>query len=185
LIALLVAGGAAAYSWSQKQYYVALDGENVAIFRGIQPDLPGLRMHRVAEDTPVTVQSLPDYRAEQVRSGIAADDLDHAREIVTELTTFARVCPTPEPSPTSSPKDGSTKGDSTSGKTSGNNSQKQPDKKQSESASKSASPSPSPSPTIHPPDCVEPADLGSGAAEPSPEETPAKSPEPTPTGGAS
>ena len=119
LLAVIAAAGVFAYNWSQEQYYVAVADEKVAIFRGIQSDLPGLTLHRVAEETDVTVQSLPDYRAAQVRDGIPADDLDHAREIASEIRTdFARICPEPEPTPAPSKSpsaDGTKKGDGKKG----------------------------------------------------------------------
>jgi PPM family protein phosphatase len=98
-----VAVGIFAYRWSQRQYFVAADHRKVAIYRGVQADIPGLTMNRVAEDTNVTVAALPDYPAQQVRSGISADSLAAAREIVDRLTGLARVCPTPTPSPVPSP----------------------------------------------------------------------------------
>ena len=103
LLALLVGGGLIAWNWSQGQYYVAVADDNVAIYRGIQTDLPGITTHEVTRTTGVTMASLPDYRAAQVRAGIPADDLDAAEEIVEEITGFARVCPTAEPTPSPSP----------------------------------------------------------------------------------
>jgi protein phosphatase len=145
LLAVLVGAAALAYGWSQDQYYVAVADEKVAIFRGIQSDIPGLTMHRVAETTDVTMQSLPAYRAEQVRAGIPADSLEKAREIAADIRTdFARKCPTPEPSPTAEPSK-SPSGDAT-GKTG---------TKKKSGAKPSPTPSPSPSPTIAPPDCIE------------------------------
>jgi protein phosphatase len=145
LLAVLVGAAALAYGWSQDQYYVAVADEKVAIFRGIQSDIPGLTMHRVAETTDVTMQSLPAYRAEQVRAGIPADSLEKAREIAADIRTdFARKCPTPEPSPTAEPSK-SPSGDA-SGKTG---------TKKKSGAKPSPTPSPSPSPTIAPPDCIE------------------------------
>jgi protein phosphatase len=151
LVAVLVGAAALAYGWSQDQYYVAVADEKVAIFRGIQSDIPGLTMHRVAETTDVTVQSLPAYRAEQVRAGIPADSLERAREIAADIRTdFARKCPTPEPSPTAEPSKSSK---SPSADASGKRGDKGGKKKSS--AKVSPSPSPSPSPTIAPPDCIE------------------------------
>jgi protein phosphatase len=145
LLAVLVGAAALAYGWSQDQYYVAVADEKVAIFRGIQSDIPGLTMHRVAETTDVTMQSLPAYRAEQVRAGLPADGLEKAREIAADIRTdFARKCPTPEPSPTAEPSK-SPSGDAT-GKTG---------TKKKSGAKPSPTPSPSPSPTIAPPDCIE------------------------------
>ena len=159
LLAVFAAAGVFAYNWSQKQYYVAVTDEKVVIFRGIQSDLPGLTLHRVAEKTDITVQSLPDYRAEQVRAGIPADDLDHAREIASEIRTdFARMCPDPEPSPQPSaepspepspePSAQPSKSPSADGTKSG-------DGKKGAGDTASPSPEPSPSPTIAPPDCIE------------------------------
>src|SRR4051794_9114348 len=39
LVALLVAGSVGAWRWSQQQYYVGVDGANVAIFRGLTQDV--------------------------------------------------------------------------------------------------------------------------------------------------
>jgi protein phosphatase len=150
LLAVVVGAGVLAYNWTQKQYYVAVADQKVAIFRGIQADLPGLTLHRVAETSDVTVQSLPAYAAERVRAGIPADDLEHAREIAAEIRTdFARVCPTPEPSPTAEPSKSPSKSPS-AGETT-----KDGKKGDGKTASASPSPSPSPSPTIKPPDCIE------------------------------
>lgn len=141
LLALLVGGGMVAYAWSQGQYYVAVADDRVAIYQGVQSDLPGLTTHEVAQMTDVTVASLPEYRAAQVNAGIPAKDLADAEGIVENLTGFARVCPTPEPSPSPSPT-----GDKPQAPGGGK-----------QSASPSPSPSPSPTPTVRPPECIEPS----------------------------
>jgi protein phosphatase len=162
LLAVVVGAGALAYSWSQKQYYVAVADEKVAIYRGIQADLPGVTLHRVEETSDVTVQSLPAYAAERVRAGIPADDLKHAREIAAEIRTdFARMCPTPEPSPTAEPSKSASRSPSADG------SKKAGARDGSKAAaSPTPSPSPSPSPTIVPPECVEPSPSDASAAAP-------------------
>jgi len=110
-----------AYRWTQSQYYVASDGESVVIYRGVQAEIPMLTLTSVYEETGVDMDLLPEYRRETVRSGIAADDLDEAREIVTRLDDLARDCappPTPTPSPESpsaSPSRGASPGASPSG----------------------------------------------------------------------
>jgi PPM family protein phosphatase len=164
LLGALAAGAVLAYNWSQDQYYVAVADDKVAIFRGIASDFPGLTLHRVAETTDVTVQSLPAYRAEQVRAGITADSLQAAREIAADIRTdFARKCPQPEPSPSAEPSASPSK-KPTDG---GSNGPKRPTKTGTKSASPSPgpspSPSPSPSPTIAPPDCIEASPSGTGS----------------------
>jgi protein phosphatase len=147
---LLWLGGMAAYSWTQNQYYVAADGQNVGIYRGVEAEVPGLQLSHLYEDTKITLASLPDYRADQVRGGISADDLPDARDIVSRLGDLARVCPTPEPSP--SPSASPTTKDSPRQQ----ETRRPRETKRAEAqASESPSPSASPSPTLAPPDCVE------------------------------
>ncbi len=107
VVAVVLGGaGALAYRWSQDQYFVAEHSGRVAIFRGVQADVPGVRLNSVAEDTGITIASLPDYPTEQLAAGIPAESLADAREVVSRLTTLVRVCPVagsggraPEPTP--------------------------------------------------------------------------------------
>ncbi|MDQ6688006.1 MAG: protein phosphatase 2C domain-containing protein [Actinomycetota bacterium] len=100
-LAVLVVGavvlglvGTAAYAWTQTQYFVAPAGNRVAIYRGIEANIPGLRMHRVAEQTALSLGQLPPSYARQVREGISADGLSGARMVVKRLHGLA-VCPPP------------------------------------------------------------------------------------------
>jgi protein phosphatase len=166
LAGVLAAAGVLGYRWSQDQYYVAAHGDTVAIWRGVQADIPGLSLTRVAEDTDVTIASLPEYPTEQVASGIPATSLADAHHIVERLTGLARVCPSP--SPTASPSAGpSGKPSATSAaKASARSTAKptaspragatgSPRVTASPSASPSAGPSAAASPTLAPPDCIE------------------------------
>ncbi|MGZ4427177.1 MAG: PP2C family protein-serine/threonine phosphatase [Nocardioidaceae bacterium] len=172
LVLLLVVGALAAlgYRWTQDQYYVAAHQDRVTIFRGVQADVPGLTMHQVAQTTNVTLESLPDYPAEQVRSGIGAEDLGDAHDIVSRLTGLATVCPTPSPSPSPSPKNGGKNSKPSQGPSAGRSprASARPSSGRSPSGgstqraadatkkpSGSASPSASPTPTIKPPHCIE------------------------------
>ena len=160
LLGLLSFGSMAAYGWTQKQYYVAVSDSKVAIFRGIQADLPGLTLSRLHSTSRVTLESLPEYRAEQVRDGISADDLEDARRIVANINELARVCPTPSPSPSPSAEP-TGKGDrEPTRRPSGGASDEptaSPTDRSTAGASQPPEPSPSesPSPTLAPPDCVE------------------------------
>ncbi len=142
LAAALVVGAVLAYNWSQTQYFVAVADDKVAIYRGVQADIPGLTTHEVAQMTEVTVAALPEYRADQVRAGIPADDLADAEGIVQEILGFARVCPEPEPEPEPTEPG-----------------QKRESKKDGRSGP-SESPSATPTPSIAPPDCIEPEPEG-------------------------
>jgi serine/threonine protein phosphatase PrpC len=149
LLGLLALVGYAGYSWTQQQYYVAADGQNVAIYRGVDASVPGVTLSSLHDTTDVTLDALPDYRAEQVRGGISAEDLDDAESIVDKIGDLARVCPTPEPSPTASPSESPKQVEASQSP--------RPEASKTKRAGSSPSPSPSPSPTIAPPDCVEAA----------------------------
>ena len=86
--------GSAGYGWTQKQYYVAAYEGKVAIFRGVQADVPGLTLHSVYQTLDLSLDELPTFRRSEVLDGLAADDLDGARKIVGALETMARTCAT-------------------------------------------------------------------------------------------
>ena len=73
---ILLAGGIAfGYVWSQNQYYVAADGDLVAIYQGVQMDLPLVSLSSLHQDSDVVVAELPCFDQEQVQAGIVAGDL--------------------------------------------------------------------------------------------------------------
>jgi PPM family protein phosphatase len=77
--------GAAAWSWSQDQFYVGEQDGTVVIFRGIDASLPGLDLSRPYESTSVTLDRLCDFDAGEVRDGISADSLSEAHRTVDNL----------------------------------------------------------------------------------------------------
>ena len=102
LLVLAGLGVGALYSWSQAQYYVAAEGGDVVIFKGVKAAVPGVRTHRVAERTGLTLTDLESYDAGRVRSGISAEGLSDARRIVADLKVSCATA-TPAPSATSTP----------------------------------------------------------------------------------
>jgi protein phosphatase len=91
LLALAVVVGvlwvvaAAAWSWSQDQYFVGERDGTVMIFRGIDASLPGVELSRAYESTNVTLDRLCDFDAGEVRDGIGASSLADARDKVDNL----------------------------------------------------------------------------------------------------
>jgi serine/threonine protein phosphatase PrpC len=92
LLGLLAIAANLSYNWSQRQYYVAAYEGRVAIYRGVQADLPGVTLHHMYETEGLLLSQLPSFRRSQVLDGLQADDLDHARSIVDQLKTFAAAC---------------------------------------------------------------------------------------------
>ncbi|GAB4001536.1 Stp1/IreP family PP2C-type Ser/Thr phosphatase [Nocardioides ultimimeridianus] len=79
-LGLLWMAGAAAYSWSQKQYYIGEHDGHVTIFRGIK-DIPGISSVYLESD--LVVDDLVNPKA--VKDGITADDPQKAQQIVDDL----------------------------------------------------------------------------------------------------
>ncbi len=106
VVGLVAVISIAGYRWTQGQYYVAAEGEQVVIYRGVEADLPGIALHSVEESSKLTLEDLPPYNARQVRDGISASSLDDARGVVTRLERLV-VCPEPEPAakPSAKPTD--------------------------------------------------------------------------------
>lgn len=121
VVLLGLVGGAAwiGYRWTQQQYYVGTDGDYVAIYRGMDEDIPGLTLSSLYERQTLEVDRLPTYNRQQVEANIQADDLSGARQIVAELQRTADDCaklplppttppPTVSPNPTGSIRPGTT-----------------------------------------------------------------------------
>ena len=77
---------AAAWSWSQQQFYVAEHDGQLAIFRGLNADIPGISHPYEVSD--VALDRLPEVNAEDVRKGIESDSLDDAQ---TTIDNFAAL----------------------------------------------------------------------------------------------
>jgi protein phosphatase len=92
-LALLGAGGWAAWAWTQQQYYVGAHENAVTIFRGIAQTIGPIELSGVYEVQNVPVAALPSFSQRQVRETIPADDgLTSARAIVEQLRLDAEAC---------------------------------------------------------------------------------------------
>lgn len=107
LVALLGGGGYGAWAWSQTQYYVGAEADQVAIFRGLTQDVGPLKTSRLYARQDVALADLPAYHRERVEADIPATDLSDARRIVTTLREQAQLCRQARaklsPTPTASP----------------------------------------------------------------------------------
>lgn len=103
---------AAAWSWSQHQYFVGVADEHVAIYRGVQADIPGLTLHSVFETTDLSLEQLAEWDAQRVRDGIPADSLADAQRSV---DGFAQVAQTSQGQPSQGQPSQSSAGTTTTG----------------------------------------------------------------------
>lgn len=84
LLAAVIAA-VAVFQWTQRQYYVGTDSGKVAIFRGVQANVPLIAVHSVDERTDIDVSRLPDWQRSQVAEGIEAMDRADAERTVAAL----------------------------------------------------------------------------------------------------
>ncbi len=114
LVLAIVAGGLyGAWVWSQQQYYVGVDGDDVAIYQGLASDLGPIELSQVYERQDLPLDSLKAVDRDAVERGIGADDLADARRTVVNLFSGSSECepevvevtpsPTATPTPTTTP----------------------------------------------------------------------------------
>ncbi|RKN38043.1 Stp1/IreP family PP2C-type Ser/Thr phosphatase [Streptomyces hoynatensis] len=95
VLALALVGGGlyAGYRWTQGQYYVAVNGDHVALYRGVSQELGPLSLSSVEQDHPeIRLDLLPAYQRNQVEDAIDASGLADARETISELAEQAEAC---------------------------------------------------------------------------------------------
>jgi protein phosphatase len=87
LIGVAWMAGAAAWSWSQHQYYVSDQDGVVTIYRGVQADVPGLSLSHAYETTNIHTDQLDDFTVRQVQDGIGVGSLAEAERTVRHLAS--------------------------------------------------------------------------------------------------
>ncbi|MEP9362946.1 protein phosphatase 2C domain-containing protein [Nocardioides sp. CN2-186] len=85
VVGVVWVGVAAAWSWSQDQYFVGEQDGKVVIYRGINASLPGVSLSSPYQTTDVEVSRLSDFVAGRVSEGIDADSLEDAQRTVQNL----------------------------------------------------------------------------------------------------
>ncbi|MET0821573.1 MAG: serine/threonine-protein phosphatase, partial [Aeromicrobium sp.] len=98
LAAILAAAGAVTYKWTQTQYYVSAADGKVAVFRGVQADIPGITLSHVDETTDIELTSLNDFQRREIQDGIEASSKADALQTIKELDVIPTVPTTPAPS---------------------------------------------------------------------------------------
>ncbi|UGQ15248.1 protein phosphatase 2C domain-containing protein [Yinghuangia sp. ASG 101] len=93
VVVLAALGGA--YWWTQTQYYVARDGDHVAIYRGIDAEIFGFSLSKPYKHYDAVTMKLigAEYR-DSVTERYDASSLDDARNYVAKLKHQSEVCRT-------------------------------------------------------------------------------------------
>jgi protein phosphatase len=104
LLALLVVIAGAGYglwSWTQAQYFVGAEGQQVAVYRGVNSSVGPMHLYSVVDTNPMRLDDLVQVARRQVQDGIPADNRADAEDIISRLNAQQKpLCPTPTPSPT-------------------------------------------------------------------------------------
>jgi PPM family protein phosphatase len=98
VLALVLVGVGAGTGWSylRSQYYVGVDGEQVAVFRGVSGSVAGVRLSSVDERTDLDRDRLDPLALRRVERGIVARDRAEADMIVERLEErLGPACPDP------------------------------------------------------------------------------------------
>lgn len=105
VVLALIAGGVwLAYQWSQEQYYVANDGGQVVIYRGIPQSVGPISLSQEYERTDLQMSDLSGLAQDRLENPITRGSLEDAQQVVQNLRDELIVTePSPSPSPTSSP----------------------------------------------------------------------------------
>jgi protein phosphatase len=105
-VLLLLAAAVSGYAWTQKQYFVGKDGNEVAVFRGVNAHFGPVSLYSVIENSDLRVSDLTQSAASQVVNGITASSRSDARAIVARLNGQLKpLCSsqTTSPSPSATP----------------------------------------------------------------------------------
>ncbi|HEX8767658.1 MAG TPA: PP2C family serine/threonine-protein phosphatase [Jatrophihabitans sp.] len=105
---LLVAAAVSGYLWTQKQYFVGRDGNEVAVFRGVNTHFGPVSLYSVIQNSDLKVDDLTQAASGQVVNGITANSRADADAILKRLAAELKPpCPIatavpspPAPSPT-------------------------------------------------------------------------------------
>ena len=98
---VMIAGAVALYRASQSQYFVGVSNDHVAIYRGVDADLPFISLNSVAERTDISLSELSSVNRDSVIEGIEARDRADADATVARLRA-TRIKPQPKPTVTPS-----------------------------------------------------------------------------------
>ena len=90
---VVIAGGAyAAWSWTQRQWYVGANDGRVAVFQGVSQDIGPLSLSHVEQQSDVQLTDLPDFYRAKVEATVSTDTLDDAEALVDQLRGEASRC---------------------------------------------------------------------------------------------
>ena len=93
VVVALLAGGAyaaARYTLSNSWYVGVGTSDEVTIYRGIPDDIAGLELREVEESSTIALEDLPEFKRDDIRSGIKTESLEEAQSTLANLEEMAQ-----------------------------------------------------------------------------------------------
>lgn len=106
VVAALLAGGWLVAQWAlANSWYVGVDDAgNVAVYQGVPDEVAGFQLGEVHETSDLRLDELPEFKREDVESGIKVDSLADAQDTVAALEELAQQTESARPrAPEASP----------------------------------------------------------------------------------
>jgi PPM family protein phosphatase len=92
LVVVIIAGGYLGWRYTQDQYYVGTDGSNVAIFRGINQTVAGVRLSHVYKSTSIPLAEVPFTYQASIRATTSPGSLAQAEGTLRNIQSGYRAC---------------------------------------------------------------------------------------------
>ena len=104
VLAVVGLGSYGLWRWTQAQYFVGADGEQVAVYRGINTAVGPMHLYSVIDTSDMRLADLVQVAQPRVQDGIPAGSRAEADRILANLTGQQKpLCPTAAPTPTRTP----------------------------------------------------------------------------------
>ncbi|GII95851.1 Stp1/IreP family PP2C-type Ser/Thr phosphatase [Sinosporangium siamense] len=88
-VAVAGIGGFFVYQWTQDQYFVGSQSDEVVVFRGVNTEIGPFQLFDIAHYTGIKVGSLAAFERGQVLDGISVPDVDAGKKKIDELRASA------------------------------------------------------------------------------------------------
>ncbi len=101
VLALLGAGSYGLWRWTQAQYFVGAQDDQVAVYRGINTAVGPVHLYSLLDNSGLRVDDLVQVAQQGVHDGIPAKDRADADRIISNLSAQLKpLCPAPKPTAT-------------------------------------------------------------------------------------
>jgi PPM family protein phosphatase len=94
LLVVVIGGGYLGWRYTQDQYYVGTDGNEVAIFQGVNQSVVGVHLSHVYRRTGIPVAGVPTTYQAQIRGNITEPSLAGAQATVRNIRSAWQACQT-------------------------------------------------------------------------------------------